>query len=167
MSTWSYHALPGQIRPPPQIWGLLMETGNRRSPHSRMLSQFSARSTAIFRGGRSLCTVFQIVGKSIRSYWWRSQFPMPRMSRHGRPEQRVSASLPSRMAASLMICNLRSTAAIVFVPELLEIHSGSERLNHGYGVRDVAQRLVVVSKRQAQPPVWRAHEHGPSLLSRT
>src|SRR5690349_2410154 len=39
---------------------------------------------------------------------------MPRMSRQGRPGQRVSAWSPSRMAASLMTCSLRSTAATVF-----------------------------------------------------
>src|SRR5579863_8881511 len=35
------------------------------------------------------------------------------MSRHGRPGQRVSASSPRRVAASLITCSLRSTAATV------------------------------------------------------
>src|SRR5215831_84049 len=39
---------------------------------------------------------------------------MPRMFRHGGPGHRTSALSPKRMAASLITCSLRSTAAMVF-----------------------------------------------------
>lgn len=80
----------------------------------RPVGRPSAPWTADFSGGKSACTVLQMTGNSIRSYWCRSQFPMPRMSRQRGPGQRASAAAPSRIAASLIICSLRSTAATVF-----------------------------------------------------
>ena len=57
-------------------------------------------------------TVCQTVSRSTRSYSWRRKLPIPLMFRHGMPGQRVSATSPSRIAASLIFCRCRSTAAM-------------------------------------------------------
>lgn len=114
----------------------------------------SLSSIAALSAGRSSTTVFQIVVKSIRSYACRSWFPIPRISLHGKPGQSRSASSPSRMAALLMICSLRSTAATAIGSDRNACKSARrELINHHDRVQDIAKpALGRGPKRQVATP---------------
>ena len=81
------------------------------------------------------------VPRSTRSYWCRSQLPMPRISCHGRPGHNNSASSPQtngRFTQPLQVPLNRVDCLDVF-PEGFEIHTRDMAFNTLDRLQDVAQ----------------------------